>query len=675
MKTFSPIPSSALRFLAVLLIGFFQSDLNAQISYYVEKGNEPINPLAENVSSMNLDDMAPVPDMEELPVLQGSCSVFATPPTAVDNFIGPMMANTTDPMQYDAPGTYTINWVFEDGNGNRTTQKQMVIVEDMTPPVFQDCPANIVMSANSSDCMGKAMWTPPVAMDECQLSPLRSNYQPGDAFPIGTTTVWYAATDARGNLNTCSFDVTVNNVMTHTVIENAVSCHGSRDGSIALTISGGTAPYFVDWNNDGSNDSENLNNIKGGTYFATIIDANGCEQKAEAFVLEPEPLHIVNDAVIDPTFCGTPTGEIHISATGGTLVYNYVWNDGYTQPDRNAIGAGVYSVTVSDENGCMTVETYTLNDPSSPLIQVEKTNNVSCSAKNNGSADISVQLQNDATTYSVSWSNGNNDEDLMQVSAGNYYVLVTDNNNCTASKIIGIKEPSTIKIYEEVHPVSCKRMNDGAINLSINGGTAPYTIAWNNNENSEDLSGLVAGTYSVFVVDAEGCMTTSDITVNSPEALEVKAVVEDELFGQDGNIQLSVNGGTAPYQYSWSNGATSENLNNIHSGNYSITVSDRNGCNETLQMSVSGNEELGENTMLHMRMFPNPATGEMNIQFSKTVNGTLQVVGVNGKQLIRTSLSTIQYQLDLSQYAEGLFYMVVTPENGQAVTTSFTISK
>jgi VCBS repeat-containing protein len=179
----------------------------------------------------------------------------------------------------------------------------------------------------------------------------------------------------------------------------------------------------------------------------------------------------------------------------------------------------------------------------------------------------------------------------------------------------------------------------------------------------------------VFVVDAEGCMTTSDITVNSPEALEVKAVVEDELFGQDGNIQLSVNGGTAPYQYSWSNGATSENLNNIHSGNYSITVSDRNGCNETLQMSVSGNEELGENTMLHMRMFPNPATGEMNIQFSKTVNGTLQVVGVNGKQLIRTSLSTIQYQLDLSQYAEGLYYMVVTPENGQAVTTSFTISK
>ena len=124
MKTFSPIPSSALRFLAVLLIGFFQSDLNAQISYYVEKGNEPINPLAENVSSMNLDDMAPVPDMEELPVLQGSCSVFATPPTAVDNFIGPMMANTTDPMQYDAPGTYTINWVFEDGNGNKTTQKQ-----------------------------------------------------------------------------------------------------------------------------------------------------------------------------------------------------------------------------------------------------------------------------------------------------------------------------------------------------------------------------------------------------------------------------------------------------------------------------------------------------------------------------------------------------------------------
>jgi UDP-N-acetylmuramyl tripeptide synthase len=92
-------------------------------------------------------------------------------------------------------------------------------------------------------------------------------------------------------------------------------------------------------------------------------------------------------------------------------------------------------------------------------------------------------------------------------------------------------------------------------------------------------------------------------------------------------------------------------------------------------MSVSGNEELGENTMLHMRMFPNPATGEMNIQFSKTVNGTLQVVGVNGKQLIRTSLSTIQYQLDLSQYEEGLYYMVVTPENGQAVTTSFTISK
>lgn len=672
MKTFYPFQTQMLRFIAVLLIGFFQSDLQAQVAYYVDKGNESINPMAENVSSMNMDDLAPVPDMEELPVLQGSCSVYATPPTAVDNFDGPMMASTADPMHYDAPGTYTIHWVFEDGNGNSTVQNQTVIIEDITPPSISDCPANIVISTNTFNCMGVATWTPPVASDECQLNSMRSNFKPGDVFPIGTTTVWYTATDARGNLNTCSFDVTVNNVMTYTVIETAVSCHGAADGAIELSISGGQAPYSIDWNNE---NTEDLTHVKGGEYRGTITDANGCTQNIEAYVAEPAPLQIVNDAVINPTFCGTPTGEIHISATGGTLSYEYLWNDGFNQPDRNAIGAGVYSVTISDENGCMTVETYTLNDPTAAEIILENTQHLVCQGKNKGAADITVKLQNDATTYSVSWSNGNNDEDLSQVSSGNYYVLITDNNNCTAAKTISINAPNAIRLQEKITPVSCKNMSNGAIDLNISGGTAPYDIAWNTHENTEDIQGLMSGEYSVIVVDAQGCMTSASYTVHSPEALQITATAEDELFGNDGKIEVQTTGGTAPYAYSWNNGAHGDNLNNVSAGTYSVIVTDKNGCTENLSMNIQAKSEISENSLLHMHLFPNPSTGEMNIKFSKSVNGSLQIIALNGQQLLNTSLNNISYQLDLSAYATGMYYMVVKPENGQAIATSFSITK
>jgi hypothetical protein len=621
------------------------------------------------------DNTAPTPSIANLPTLTDECSVTLSAPTATDNCAGFLFATSADPLTYSAEGTYTVTWVFNDGNGNTTTQTQTVIIQDVIAPVFSNCPSNMVIAANTASCSGIATWGTPIATDNCLLSALSSNFQSGDVFPLGTTTITYTAFDFAGNTTTCSFDVTVNNVLTSTIIETAVTCNNANDGSIDLTIGGGTAPFSVDWNNDGAHDGEDLNGISGGNYTANIIDANGCTLSATASVSEPDALQIQTDVLLHPTSCNTASGEIHISAIGGTLAYNYNWNNGNTTPDLNAVPAGVYTLTLSDGNNCNVTETYTLNDPNAPVVSVNQINPVLCQSMSNGSADITIQLSGSASACNVLWSNGSTTEDLNNVAQGTYTATVTDNNGCSSTISLSITEPLALTVNESVTEVSCKGADNGAIDLSVAGGTAPYVYTWDNGSNSEDIFNLPAGTYNVNITDANLCQINGSITVTGPNALLVQGTAQDEMFGNDGSVNLTVTGGTPPYAYSWNNGNNTEDLSNLSAGTYNVNVMDNNGCTQTFSITVGSQVGILSADASAMKLWPNPSSGNIQIEFTANIVGQLHITNVAGQLIQTLPVNGTRVQADLSTLEDGLYFCTIADESGKQYTISFTLTR
>src|SRR5206468_1059440 len=197
-----------------------------------------------------------------------------------------------------------------------------------------------------------------------------------------------------------------------------------------------------------------------------------------------------------------------------------------------------------------------------------------------GSIDLTVT--GGTAPYSYLWSTGAISEDLSALVAGNYSVTVTDAKGCTATQSVTIGQPAAALAVSDTHvDVNCFGGSTGSIDLTVSGGTTPYSYLWNNGSISQDLSALVAGDYSVTVTDAKGCTATQSVTIARPAAaLAVgETHVDVSCFGgSTGSIDLTVTGGTAPYSYLWSTGAISEDLSALAAGLYSVTVTDAKGC-------------------------------------------------------------------------------------------------
>ncbi|MEP7171068.1 MAG: T9SS type A sorting domain-containing protein, partial [Bacteroidota bacterium] len=290
-----------------------------------------------NISTQNQtvivhDITAPVPNVASLPNITGQCSAAVTiAPKATDNCAGQITGTTSNPLTYNAEGTYTIHWSYNDGHGNISTQNQTVIVHDATAPVISGCPGNI------NSCISVVSWTPPTASDNCSLQSFTHNHNPGETFPNGTTVVTYTANDGHGNISTCSFNVVVSPSSSFmvTIAASATSvCQGS---AVTLTASGANT---YSWNNGVVN---GVAFVPAATATYTVVGTNagGCTKSASITIT-------VNGAPAVPGGCdsykcgsGTvkltatvgsgETADWYSSATGGTLLASGTLN--YNTPN------------------------------------------------------------------------------------------------------------------------------------------------------------------------------------------------------------------------------------------------------------------------------------------------------------------------------------------------------
>jgi gliding motility-associated-like protein len=259
-----------------------------------------------------------------------------------------------------------------------------------------------------------------------------------------------------------------------------------------------------------------------------------------------------------------------------TPVLDYIWSNGATTEDISGLAAGVYTVTVTDPLACQTILSVTVTEPTALTVTLNVTAS-SCAGSADGSATVSAT--GGTAPYSFVWSNGSTDLTVSGLAAGVYSVTTSDANNCQRIETITVTEASAISVTVLTLDIACSSGNIGAVELTVVGGTAPYTFVWSSGQTTEDISGLAAGNYSATVTDANACFATISATVSSTAGLQVIASGTDISCNgaNDGCVEVLVNGGTSPYTYLWSNGATLDTICGLAPGTYVVTVTDNGG--------------------------------------------------------------------------------------------------
>lgn len=402
----------------------------------------------------------------------------------------------------------------------------------------------------------------------------------------GLTDGTYSVT-VKDNANcTAAANATVNRFAELVINEshNNVNCFGAATGVIQVTPQGGAGHYSFNWNNSGT--SNLLNNITAGTYLVTVTDGGGCTAQKAITITQPAAISLTEQHT--NYACSSNPGQIDVTVAGGTPPYFYRWNDNANSEDRSMVTAGAYEITVSDYNSCRSV--MQVNVTTAPaLVLTTSATTPSCYGYSNGA--ISTNVSGGTLPYSYLWANGETNRDLQGIAAGTYAILVTDANNCSATQAIALTQPQGISLSKTITDARCYNATNGAIDITTANGTAPYTYVWNNTQTTEDLNSVPAGNYAVTITDAANCsIVFSEMKVEQPGELSLSAdIIPAGCFTSSahGAIDITVNGGSAPFAYSWDNGANSQDIANLTAGNYFVAVTDANGCLATKANTIS----------------------------------------------------------------------------------------
>ncbi|MBI4646927.1 MAG: hypothetical protein HY738_10130, partial [Bacteroidia bacterium] len=477
--------------------------------------------------------------------------------------------------------------------------------------------------------------------------------------PAGPYTV--TVTDSQGCTDDASANITQPAVLNASIVGSDVLCNGGSSGSADLTVTGGTLPYTYLWSNSSVN--QNITNLTAGLYSVTVTDVNSCTATASVTINEPLAL-IATISGTNVNCFGETTGTADLTINGGTPAYSILWNTGATTEPLSGLASGVYSVTVTDINSCTTTASITITQPAAALTATISGTNVLCNGGNNGAADLTVS--GGTVVYTYSWSNFAITEDITGLTANTYVVTVTDANSCTVTASVNITEPTVLTANITGTDVNCNGGNDGTADLSVSGGVSPYTYQWSTGSFNQDITNLTAGTYGVTITDDNGCITTASVIINEPAAALSASIFGTDVTAagaDDGSANLTVLDGTIPYLYIWSNGETTEDLDSLSGGTYTVTVTDFNGCTVTATVVINEPGVLIASIAGTNIDCNGDSTGAANL----TVSG-----GVIPYTYLWSNGETTE---DISDLPADIYTVTVTDDNLITITATVTIAQ
>lgn len=352
---------------------------------------------------------------------------------------------------------------------------------------------------------------------------------------------------------------------------------------------------------------------------------------------------------------GECDGSTVALAGGGDFPYTYEWNTGAITSQIANLCEGIYTVTVTDQDGCINHASVIVVEPD--LLEVEKTVHIDLGCFGTDDGVLGVEPVGGTPPFDYQWSNGANTSTISSLPAGNYSVTVTDHGGCTAFLSAEITQAPLLELsVENTTAVDCSGSNTGAAMVSANGGTGNYVYEWSNGMTGNAVDGLEAGFYVATVTDASNCTATVNVLITEPAPLVVALDQDIDIscFGaDDGSISIDVSGGTTGYNFEWSNGATTEDLSNLPPGTYDLLVTDANNCTESLSVEITEPEALSL-TLEDIQ----------NVSCFAESNGSISVLTSGGTAPLTANWSNGQTGNSIENLVPGMYQVTLTDGNG-----------
>ncbi len=590
---------------------------------------------------------------------------------AVDGIASITSIGGTGDLQYNWSNGATGSTVSGLAPGNYTVE---VVDENDCQEVFEftivafEC--NITVEVESIDvlCFGEASGSAGLIVDNASgdLSFVWSNgatSQGADNLSAGFYEV--NVMDENNCSASISFEIAQAEPLSSQVLNNSmVSCFGETNGTAAVQVSGGTPPYTYEWSNGFT--AQEQSGLAAGTYIVTAFDANQCETSVEINVSEPSVLEVQNTESIAVTCSGVLDGQASVEVSGGTAPYEYFWSNGSVGQFVSGLEVGTYEVEIEDAQGCMVNTEVEITGPT--VLELEESSQIEVLCFGESSGSITLSAMGGTPPYDYNWSNGNIGTTTDNLMAGNYNVIVSDDNGCELNLDFVIAQPAQLVLSLNTSNESGNQANDGAASVSIEGGLEPYSIIWSNGLEGTNINDLPPGDYQVTVTDANGCESVSSFVISNFNcgSLLASNIVADVSCngGEDGSIEININGGTAPYTYLWSNGATSDNLTALEAGSYELTVSDADNCTSIQTILISEPEALSY------------IIEDLNdVSCFGEANGNIEIVPFGGTGNYVYNWSNGFSSAASNELSQGVYTIILSDQNSCSIEIEFEINE
>ncbi len=448
------------------------------------------------------------------------------------------------------------------------------------------------------------------------------------------------------------------------------SCNAGCNGVVTASPIGGTGPFIYSWTTPVVN-TQTVSNLCAGIYTLTLNDANSC-QAVQTVTLTDPPAIIINPSLA-PATCGVPNGSINAIASNGVAPYAYNWLDPLiivsgqtTNTMVTNIPAGTYTVVVTDNAGCSTTSVIPLSNSNGPSGATITSTNVTCNSQCNGAADVSNPLGGTAP-YTLSWINPVSPSSIVSgLCAGTYTAEIADANNCLFFQSVIITEPQTIDDNEIITSAACLGNCNGSIALNPSGGNGGYTYSWTPTASAGTISNICPGVYTATITDVLGCTLTANYTLPSITTITSSTFATNNLCSGNCNgsiLATNVAGGLPQYTFVWSDvtGQTSSTASGLCNGNYSVTITDANGC---------------------FNVIPAVMTSPAPVTFTPTItqpscnlcNGSAIINAAGGTPPYTYLWSNNQVVNTATSLCSGLYMLDITDVNGCVNSTSVVIN-
>ncbi len=460
------------------------------------------------------------------------------------------------------------------------------------------------------------------------------------------------------------------------------SCSGQSNGTLTITPYFGAAPYTYAWDHDAELNDSIAYNLPAGTYSVTVTDSRDSVATTSITLTQPSALSlgaVQTDVSCYPTDGISNNGSINLSVTGGSGSYTYNWEAisgsgvNATAEDQTTLTLGIYGVLVKDNNLCEASDTFTINQPDQIRFGESIVIDETIPPGENGEINLAVTGGNSAFSYQWSGPLGYNstDEDLDSLQGGAYTILATDTKSCRSdTTFLVVNDTMLIALISDKTNVDCNGNSTGSATVSIINGTGPFTYVWNNNlgnvidGSNPTIINIPADIYYVTVTDdATGKMANTSVQIFEPsQALSANIMIGSEILcydDMDGVADLTVNGGTLPFTFSWSNGRTEEDILNIGAGTYFVTVTDDNGCFVIDQISLDEPDAMDLFITIDQPiMCPGDATGRLTALATGGAGTKTYIWDDPGNQSAATATSLLS----------GIYHVTATDINECTIT-------